>query len=178
MNTEDNEEIVEGEPIQLDELKKIAKYSTLDIIKALKIPRERLRDWIVRGFISPSLPSCKQGVKAGFSDADIYGIAIFEKLLDYGYKREAASEIVKHFMGLNPISGVLGYVIFKHVIKDGKSRIDTHMIAGADINGLTKIVEEELINAENNPDEKWDSFHIMNVGEVIHKVDRALEKLE
>ena len=29
-------------------------YSTIDISKALNIPRERLRDWMVRDFIKPS----------------------------------------------------------------------------------------------------------------------------
>ena len=41
-------------------------YSTIDISKALNIPRERLRDWMVRGFIKPSLPSTSKGTIAIF----------------------------------------------------------------------------------------------------------------
>lgn len=178
MSTEVTEEVIEDESITLDELRKIAKYSTIDIIKALKIPRERLRDWIVRDFIRPSLPTFRQGVKAGFTKGDVYGIAIFEQLLEYGYKREAASEIIKNFMGINPISGALRFLVFKHTVRNGERQIETIGLVGGDITSLTDAVSGELMKAENNADEQWDSFHIMNIKEVIGKVNNALKELE
>ena len=59
------------------------EYSTFDIVKGLKIPRERLKEWIDRGFISPSIArAAGAGTKSLFSRFDIYLIATFRKLID------------------------------------------------------------------------------------------------
>jgi len=71
------------------------KFSTLDIVKALEIPRERLREWMNRGFIKPSEPARGQGTKAVFTRIDVYGVALFRHLLTKGFKREIASEYVQ-----------------------------------------------------------------------------------
>lgn len=68
-------------------------YSTIDISKAFGMPRERLRDWMDRGFVSPSLPSTGQGTIAIFTARDAYRVFLFEKLVNAGFKREAARPI-------------------------------------------------------------------------------------
>jgi len=48
-------------------------YTTFQIIKALKIPRERLKDWMEKGFVKPSLQQARgKGTKALFSLLDVY----------------------------------------------------------------------------------------------------------
>ena len=74
------------------------EFSTLDIVKALKIPRERLRDWMNRSFIKPSVPAEGQGTKAIFTLQDGYGVKLFQALIENGFSREAASSFVKKFM--------------------------------------------------------------------------------
>ena len=69
-------------------------YSTFDIEKLLGIPRLRVQDWVNRGFVTPSSPAPGQGRKATFTRKDLYGIMFFQKLLDSGFKRLAASRFV------------------------------------------------------------------------------------
>ncbi len=70
------------------------KFSTLDIVKALSIPRERLRDWINNGFIIPTISSQGQGTKAVFTRNDVYLVALFMDFLSKGFKRYNASSLI------------------------------------------------------------------------------------
>ena len=77
-------------------------YSTLDICRAFSIPRERLRDWIVRGYIKPMKVkgSGRQGVKSVFSIEGAYRVFLFDKLIRCGFTRAAASHCARN-MDLN-----------------------------------------------------------------------------
>jgi hypothetical protein len=46
-------------------------FSTLDIVKTLEIPRERLRSWMKEGFILPTAPAKGQGTK-GYSAGMVF----------------------------------------------------------------------------------------------------------
>jgi hypothetical protein len=81
-----------------EEIKMENEFSTLDIVKALQIPRERLRDWMNRSFIEPSVPADGQGTKAVFTLHDVYGVALFRALIDNGFNRETSSRFVKDFI--------------------------------------------------------------------------------
>jgi hypothetical protein len=70
-------------------------YSTLEIVSELGIPRERLRDWMNRGFITPSIPANGQGTKAVFTLSDVCDIAVFKFLVDKGLDRNVASKLIK-----------------------------------------------------------------------------------
>jgi hypothetical protein len=74
------------------------EFSTLDIVKALKIPRERLRDWMNRSFIEPSVSADGQGTKAIFTLHDVYSVALFQALINSGFNRETSSRFVKYYM--------------------------------------------------------------------------------
>ena len=52
-------------------------FSTLDIVKARNIPRERLREWMTRGFIQPSQPAAGPGTRASFTRKDVYAVEFF-----------------------------------------------------------------------------------------------------
>ena len=73
------------------------KFSTLDIVKVLEIPRERLRSWMKEGFVQPTVPAQGQGTKAVFSRYDIYSISLFDNLLDAGFRREVAASHMREF---------------------------------------------------------------------------------
>lgn len=70
-------------------------FSTLEICKALDIPRERLRDWMNRDFIIPTVRATGQGTKAEFNRNDAYIVALFEFLLDYGMDRETSASFLR-----------------------------------------------------------------------------------
>jgi hypothetical protein len=68
-------------------------FSTFDVVKALGIPRERLKDWMSKGFVRPSVPAKGKGTKAIFTRDDVYSVAIFKHLVeDFGMKRSAAAK--------------------------------------------------------------------------------------
>jgi len=70
-------------------------YSTLDIVRALGIPRERLREWLSRGFITPGIQKASgAGTKALFGPEDLYRIMLFKELVESGISREMASKVL------------------------------------------------------------------------------------
>jgi hypothetical protein len=71
------------------------QYSTMDIVKIFGIPRERLREWLSRGFIKPGIQEASgPGTKALFALDDLYRIMLFKQLVESGTSREMASELV------------------------------------------------------------------------------------
>ena len=152
-------------------------YSTLDIVKALNIPRERLRDWMTRGFIKPSLPSTGKGTIAIFTKADVFGVALFGRLLEKGFKREVAAEYIEMVLS-QKIYKALNFTLFKSVIRDGKRVVDIEEQIGKgplkveiDKKGNAKVISGSL---ENPITEEWEDIHILNVGNLFKEVDAAL----
>jgi DNA-binding transcriptional MerR regulator len=71
------------------------EYTTFDIVKNLGIKQERLREWIDRGFIEPSLQKASgRGTKNLFSRHDLYRLGLFIYLLNVSLSRERAAELV------------------------------------------------------------------------------------
>ena len=95
----------------------IEEFSTFDIIKALKIPRERLRDWMNRGFIIPTEKAQGQGTKAIFSREDVYAVALFQNLIQRGFKRKEASNIVNHWLHFDALE-LFSYLVFRYQKND------------------------------------------------------------
>jgi DNA-binding transcriptional MerR regulator len=89
------------------------QFSTLDIVKAFKIPRERLREWVNRGFVHPTIPSKGLGTKAIFSRSDIYLIILFQRLLSLGLKRAEAAQFLHFFKDLSNVS-TIEYLYFRY----------------------------------------------------------------
>jgi hypothetical protein len=67
-------------------------FSTLDICKALDIPRERLRSWMKEGFIEPNTEAEGQGTKAIFNRQRVYTIAAFKSYIERGFDRRTAAD--------------------------------------------------------------------------------------
>ena len=155
-------------------------YSTLDVVQALNIPRERLRDWMIRGFIKPSLPSTGKGTISIFTKVDVFGVALFEKLLEKGFKREVAAEYIKIVVSQN-LCRVLNFILFKFVIRDGQRVIDVEYQIG---DGSLKVEIDEKGNAkismgpfEKPITEEWEDIHILNIGNLFKEVGVALDKI-
>lgn len=83
--------------------------STTMLCKRITIPRERLRDWMVRGFIAPTVKSKKQGNASLFNVYAIMGVLLFDKLISSGFKRHAAAHIVRRVVELKSTHSVCVY---------------------------------------------------------------------
>jgi hypothetical protein len=165
-------------------------FSTLDIVKAFpKIQRERLRDWMNRGFIKPSVSANGQGTKASFTLQDVYGIALFQSLIDAGFNRSVASSFVKGFMmeEKNALEGgKTAYIRFK-VEDEGKMiRVQTLVDEEWKLDYQTGVTEMGTIKMKllsRSPRYKdianrnWNIIHIVNFKNLCHEVDLALSKL-
>jgi hypothetical protein len=165
------------------------EFSTLDIVKALGIPRERLRDWMGRSFVVPSSSAHGQGTKAVFTRHDVYGIALFRCLLDIGFNRAKAGSLVKQFMKRekeHPGEQETAYIKFM-VDREGKVSL-TQTLPEGDWKydyetGLTtkgnedaKMLAQEAEN-EYIADQKWGIVQIIYVEHLRREVELGLSKL-
>ena len=67
-------------------------FTTFEIEKKLGIPRNRLQQWIDRGFVTPSEQARGHGTKNRFSRHDLYRIELFRRLAWYGLSRKESAE--------------------------------------------------------------------------------------
>jgi hypothetical protein len=155
-------------------------YSTIDISKALNIPRERLRDWMVRGFIKPSLPSTSKGTIAIFIRTDVVCVALFMKLITKGFKRDAAAEYVELLIEKPGLTNSINFIILKSVVRNsdlevasffsyGTNPLNLHIDKDRNVNTS---FTDRIIEAD-----EWDDIQIINVVNIIKEVDAALAQL-
>ena len=77
---------------QRDAVDEIA-FSTLEVCKILMLERERLREWINKGFVRPAIYNNKKW--ASFTTHYLYLIALFKMLVEYGFNRKVAANILE-----------------------------------------------------------------------------------
>lgn len=160
-----------------------APYTTKDIIEKLGIPMQRLRMWLLNGFISPSIPSAGQGHKAYFSHTDFYAIDLFAKLLNKGFKRELAAKYVKSFQDTSTFDA-LQYASYLFFIteKSGEDvTVSMRSVLGEETLGLlfepTKI---SMLDREANMETEvgeflWEDVTVINFALLKGFVDAALK---
>ena len=152
-------------------------YSTIDISKALGIKRERMREWMIRGFVEPSLPSTGKGTIAIFTRKDVLCVALFQKLLGLGFNRETASEHVRKLIE-SRILNTLSFMALVYTVRNEKPVIDFYTQASEtyelkfDQNGGVKL------GAHYIQLQDWEGVHILNFLKLEDEVDAALAKLE
>lgn len=162
------------------------EFSTLDIEKALDITRERLRDWVIRGYVAPTVPAAGQGTKATFTRFDIYGIELFRQLIEDGCNRDAAGGFVRQFIEREkkePERQRTAYIKFMKNT-DGKVwRIETLA------DGIGKTIKMDYETGETEASgiklsqvmktkrSEWQTIVIKNFKQIRSKVDAALDRL-
>ncbi len=73
-----------------------SEFSTFDICRIFGIKRHRLKDWMMRGYVTPSIQRATgQGTKSLFSRKDLHQIAVFMKLIDFGISRKHALRLMR-----------------------------------------------------------------------------------
>jgi hypothetical protein len=60
------------------------EFSLKEVTDGLKIPRERFKEWVLRGFVTASIQQ-KQGARTfnSYTEKDIYAIALFKHLVEH-----------------------------------------------------------------------------------------------
>lgn len=155
------------------------EFSTFDIIKALKIPRERLRDWMVRKFIVPTTKAQGPGTKAIFTREDVYAVALFQNLIQRGFKRKEASSIVKNWLHYDALAD-FSFLFFRYKKSDaGLSHIHfgiAHELSDRPcwFDLKAGVVEPELQVDPWPQDEDWDYMFFINFKKIRKSIDAAL----
>ena len=76
-------------------------FTTFQIMKILGLPRERLKDWMDKGYVIPSIRKADGvGTKNIFDLVDVYGIALFMHFLSQGLIRTFAAEYTRSCLAL------------------------------------------------------------------------------
>ena len=158
-------------------------FSTFEIIEALRLKRERLREWMNRGFIRPSIQEARgQGTKALFSRGDVYRIALFRNLVESGFTRLIASTLATP-----RIEEVIDaqYLICRWQkrtdevfvnVRTGETHVDKYFYA---VGGWTRETKTKVIDLRNGRDPKhaWDLVMSINQAKLKMDVDAELSKL-
>lgn len=163
------------------------EFSTLEVVKALKIDRERLRDWMTRSFIVPSVSADGKGTKAIFTVHDIYGIELFRFLLNAGLSRSSAASYVNFFMKKDKAGRTKTAYIKFMVDTEGKVSLAQTLPEGDwkhDYKtGLTTEGSEDAKTRSHEPEnefianQKWGIVQIIYFEQLRQKVDLALSRL-
>lgn len=160
------------------------QFSTFDIIKALGIKRERLRAWMKKGYVYPHMPSPGQGQSALFTIYEVFGIALFDKLLKNGFKRETAAEYYSVCSGNGFTGG--DYLVIRADEIDGERDLRPFFIMGTLETTQSLLILEIMpdgslsqrtppFGAEIIPD--WEDISIINFGRIKDEVEKKLKVL-
>ncbi|MCB2141197.1 hypothetical protein KQH27_00650 [bacterium] len=95
-------------------------FSTFDLCKQINIPRERLREWINRGYVRPSIQRAQGvGTKSLFSRIDAFSVILFKYLIEkLRVYRETAAQLVAKWLeqvneeGKDPMAEATKNVMF------------------------------------------------------------------
>lgn len=171
-------------------------YSSFEIMRALHIEKEKLRDWIDRGFIKAFKPSPGRGKPAAFRVKDIYGMALFMELLSHGFSREKASHMVENYHDSydvefpgddesEPDIWILDnppdFILFRRITDDqGNHIMNAEGVEGddSDISLRTgKFFLRQHYKPRNDLPSNWDSVIVINYQKIRNAVNAALAKI-
>ena len=71
------------------------EYTTPELLKAVDIKRSRFQQWLDYGYVDPSVKNASsQGDRHLFSLKDIYTVAVFKSLIEYGFSRKLTGSMI------------------------------------------------------------------------------------
>jgi len=174
------------------------EFSTFDIVKALGIPRERLKDWMNNGFVKPTIPAEGQGTKAIFTRVDLYLTELFRDLLNKGFKRGIAADFIRKISDIFKLNEKgpgesaewLAVIIFRYAQGDNQP-VSANLIADPykgsidtawGQSGIVNLQTGELDTSDSEDwwifSENWDYSLTINFKTLRIRVDKALTVLD
>ncbi len=164
-------------------------FSTFDIVRLVGTPRERLFDWIARGFIEPSGGKAKgRGTKNVFTLRDLYGVVIFQALVDSGTAREKAAGYYLRWKS-NPEDitesdiDMMSYLVFVTCpVGEGKQKkLGIRRLSGKPVYSLSKVdmiflsdYNSEVIDHLLKGFPGWSEFKVLKLKDAFEQLKRRL----
>jgi MerR HTH family regulatory protein len=166
----------------------IKGYSTIEIQKALNIPRERFRSWDKEGYVRPTIAAQGQGTKAVYTLDRVYCVALFLSLLNRGFSRKVSSDLVEGFWLLsfdtrrNPVPPEtdVHFIVFGFYTDDEDETPTVHYIAFIGESTKDELKKRylaqlnQLVDRGLSDDKQLKHIHIVNVRSIIEEVNSAL----
>lgn len=171
------------------------QFTTFDIMRALKIPRDDLQNWVKGGFIKPTVPSPGRGIPAKFTRSDIYGLALFIELLSHGLSRDQACFLANKYHASIRSSCVddgftyvevkepIDFIIFRYIVDEkGEKVIAPEILTSQDSqdqvvslhSGRTVPAWDKKRYHGQGQIAEWDSLLVINYKKIRLKIDLAL----
>lgn len=156
------------------------EFTTFDIIKRLNIPRERLREWMKRGFIEPTVLASGVGTKAIFTLQDVYKILLFKHLIEIGFMRETAADFIKHLDLVELLSGdFIGFRVGKDKVPWANTNVVYFFMNKHQILQMSDGMPAGLYNTRNKfkkfaSEHEYDDLIIVNYRKIRQQVNTAL----
>lgn len=153
----------------------LGRFTTFEIAKALDLKYGRLREWIDRGYIRPSIHKARrQGEKSLFSLADAYAIKLFVYLLARGFARQdAALRIQALQMGDSTLLSMPYVAFYRQEGLEGADAVS--LFIPDDPKDPSKTITFSLCGkTADGRDVEFDDAFILNFKKIRNRVDQAL----
>jgi DNA-binding transcriptional MerR regulator len=156
-------------------------FSSFQVVKILQIKKERLQEWLHKGFIAPETRASGRGTRNRFSQTNLYEIALFDYLLDRGLSRKESAKILK--TDIMDLKKQFLEKTLKMVNDDiqYKSITPTLIIFKTGDNYSSKVIFEKEIIFDINQDisdRNLDEIQIINIDKIIKNVNRAVRLMD
>jgi hypothetical protein len=139
-------------------------YTSFQVIEILGIKREKLQDWLARGFVEPDVKAKGYGTKNLFTKANLYQIKLFITLTEYGFLREEAARRVKEMQKIWPVVEKEGAV--PHFFRLTRKR-DKYFAQLLGAHGAEGVIESHV-------DLDADEVQFLNIKRIIDEVDMKI----
>jgi hypothetical protein len=167
-------------------------FSTNEVASICGIKLNRLNNWLNAGLVSPSIEKAfGHGTKNVFSLADVYNVLLFLKLLNLGFARESASQILTLAFSKEPGRSIplfpedpppfdeQPWIIVTKGIVDGKENIYSYRCDywnyGKGFVDETK--RDFLEEIQSNFKAGSDFVFIINLSRIVIEVDQKIREL-
>ncbi|WP_321419359.1 MerR family transcriptional regulator [uncultured Desulfobacter sp.] len=147
-------------------------YTTPELIKVIGVTRARLQQWVERGYVGPSIQKASgQGVKNLYSINDLYKVAAFKHLIEFGFSRERAGSIIGKYSFSFSDENNKAYHILVHIdLKETKENTFFFSFDDEDkVDEFFKVIKEGVMYQN--------SVFILNISALIADVNFEIKKL-
>ena len=164
------------------------EFLAADIEKITGVKRNRLQQWLERGYITPSIQVASgQGTRNIWSRNDLYTIALFKKIIESGLSRKVVSD----FLSAGTIGGddVKGIYCLVYMRGGGKVKAESVSFFTEFLLDGTPTLHLDPFGVETNVGtinllqiqkdlgmEAFDDVYIVNFFKVKAEVDEKIEE--
>ena len=149
------------------------QYEIGQVIEILKIPRERFKDWGLKGFIGASIRE-KQGKRTHsmYTRQDIYKIGLFKRLQRSGLSRAVAGNYIGQIGDPFP-----AFVVVALSLPEGRFNSKVYSIDKRTGDLMLNLKTGELNGKMLLDGEAWDLIVTINTGKLRAEIDEAIHQV-